>query len=89
MPFYRQGSIQNLLDVKITTSTVFDQVELVCDAIYPVYQTLFNLSADAAHYYLDDTTHRIPDQTSIEKKVHNSNKTQLRTSVYTSELSLP
>ncbi|MCG6202990.1 IS66 family transposase, partial [Psychromonas antarctica] len=84
LPFYRQGSIQKLLGVKMTASTVFDQVELVCDAIYPVYQTLFTLAADAAHYYLDDTTHRILDQTSIEKKVRNSDKTQLRTGVYTS-----
>lgn len=84
LPFYRQGSIQKLLGVKITASSVFDQVELVCDAIYPVYQILFNLAADAAHYYLDDTTHRILDQTSIEKKVRNSDKTQLRTGVYTS-----
>ncbi|HEY5715022.1 MAG TPA: transposase [Psychromonas sp.] len=84
LPFYRQGSIQQLLGVKMTASSVFDQVERVCDAIYPVYQTLFNLAADAAHYYLDDTTHRILDQTSIEKKVRNSDKTQLRTGVYTS-----
>lgn len=84
LPFYRQGSIQKLLGVKMTASTVFDQVELVCNAIYPVYQTLFTLAADAAHYYLDDTTHRILDQTSIEKKVRNSDKTQRRTGVYTS-----
>lgn len=84
LPFYRQCSIQKLLGVKITASTVFDQVELVCDAINPVYQTLFALAADAQHYYLDDTTHRILDQTSIEKKVRNSDKTQMRTGVYTS-----
>lgn len=84
LPFYRQGSIQKLLGVKITASSVFDQVEWVCDAIYPVYQALLNFAADAAHYYLDDTTHRILDQTSIEKKVRNSDKTRLRTGVYTS-----
>lgn len=84
LPFYRQGSIQKLLGVPLSASTVFDQVERVCDAIYPVYQTLFNLAADAAHYYLDDTTHRILDQTSVEKKVRNSDKTQMRTGVYTS-----
>jgi transposase len=84
LPFYRQGSIQKLLGVKITASTVFDQVELVCDAILPVYQTLFNLAANAAHYYLDDTTHRILDAKPIEKKVRNSDKTRTRTGVYTS-----
>jgi transposase len=54
----------------------------VCDAIYPVYQLLLTLAADADHYYLDDTTHRILDARPIEKKVRNSDKTQLRTAVY-------
>jgi hypothetical protein len=84
LPFYRQSSIQKLLGVNLTASTVFDQVERVCDAIYPVYLYLLTLAADAQHYYLDDTTHRILDAKPIEKKVRNSNKTQLRTGVYTS-----
>jgi transposase len=84
LPFYRQSSIQKLLGVNLTASSVFDQVERVCDAIYPVYQHLLTLAADAEHYYLDDTTHRILDAKPIEKKVRNSDKTQLRTGVYTS-----
>jgi transposase len=84
LPFYRQGSIQQLLGVKMTASTVFDQVELVCNAIYPVYLHLFALASDADHYYLDDTTHRILDAKPVEKKVRNSNKTRLRSGVYTS-----
>ena len=84
LPFYRQSSIQKLLGVKITASTVFDQVELVCNDIYPVYQLLFNLAADAKHYYLDDTTNRILDAKPVEKKSRNSDKTRLRTGVYTS-----
>ncbi len=84
LPFYRQSSIQKLLGVKITASTVFDQVELVCNDIYPVYQLLFNLASDAKHYYLDDTTHRILDAKPIEKKARNSDKMRLRTGVYTS-----
>ena len=84
LPFYRQGSIQKLLGINITASTVFDQVELVCDAIYPVYQYLFELAADANHYYLDDTTHRILDAKPIEKKVRNSDKMRLRSGVYSS-----
>ena len=84
LPFYRQGNIQKLLGVNITASTVFDQVELVCDAIYPVYQHLFELAGDAKHYYLDDTTHRILDAKPVEKKVRNSEKTRLRSGVYTS-----
>ena len=35
LPFYRQGSIQQLLGVKITASTNFDQVEHLCNDIHP------------------------------------------------------
>jgi hypothetical protein len=84
LPFYRQCSIQKLLGVKIGASTVFDQVELVCNDIYPVYQALFNLAANGEHYYLDDTTNRILDAKPIEKTVRNSNKTRMRSGVYTS-----
>ncbi|WP_220492410.1 transposase [Shewanella sp. SR43-8] len=69
---------------KITASTVFDQVELVCNDIYPVYQQLFNLASDAEHYYLDDTTHRILDAKPVEKAVSNSDKTRLHSGIYTS-----
>jgi len=68
--------LRKLLGIKLTASTVFDQVKRVCDAIYPVHQRLFSLTADAAHYDIDDTTHRILDQTAVEKKVRNSDKTQ-------------
>ncbi|WP_057830332.1 IS66 family transposase [Colwellia sp. TT2012] len=86
LPFYRQSSIQKLLGIKITASTVFDQVELVCNDIYPVVQLLFNLASDAKHYYLDDTTNRIFDAKPIEKTVRNSDKTRLRSGVYTSSV---
>ena len=83
-PFYRQGSIQKLLGVKITASTIFDQVEYVYNDILPVYQDLFRSAGDAAHYYLDDTTNRILDQKPIEKKMRNSHKTRIRKGIYTS-----
>lgn len=84
LPFYRQCSIQKLLGVKIGASTVFDQVELVFNDIYPVYQALFNLAANGEHYYLDDTTNRILEAKPIEKAVRNSDKTRMRSGVYTS-----
>ena len=84
LPFYRQCSIQKLLGVKISASTVFDQVEHVCNDIYPVFQTLFNLAANGVHYYIDDTTNRILDAKPIEKPVRNSDKMRTRTGVYTS-----
>ncbi|KGJ89813.1 IS66 family transposase [Thalassotalea sp. ND16A] len=83
-PFYRQGSLQDLLGVPITASTIFDQTEACSNHIYPVFKYLLKLASDAHHYYLDDTTNRILDLKSVEKKRRNSNKMQTRTGVYTS-----
>lgn len=84
LPFYRQCSIQKLLGVKISASSVFDQVDHVCNDIYPVFQTRFNLAANGFHDYIDDTTNRILDAKPIEKPVRNSDKMRTRTGVYTS-----
>lgn len=84
LPFYRQCSIQKLLGVKIGASTVFDQVELVCNDVYPVFQALFNLAANGEHYYLDDTTNRILEAKPIEKTVRGGSQTRMRSGVYTS-----
>ena len=84
-PYYRQGSLQSLLGVNLTASTVWDQAELLANDIFPVFRYLRNvLAADALHYEMDDTTNRIVDQQPIEKKKRNSEKTQIRTGVYTS-----
>lgn len=84
LPYYRQGSLQQLLGVSISASTSFDQTELLSDAIYPVYQHLMMLAGNATHYYMDDTTHRILNAKPIEKKVRNSDKPQMRSGVYAS-----
>lgn len=83
-PFYRQGSLQDLLGVPITASTIFDQIEALSNHLYPVFKCLFKQASDAHHYYLDDTTNRILDLKSVEKKRRNSHKMQTRTGVYTS-----
>lgn len=83
-PFYRQGSLQQILGVSITASTIFDQTEYVANAIQPVFKLLLSEAGNARHYYIDDTTHRILDQTAIVKKQRNSNKERVRTGVYSS-----
>jgi hypothetical protein len=86
-PYYRQGSLQSLLGVHITASTIWDQAELLGNDGFPVFRYLCNvLAADALHYEMDDTTNRIVDQKPIEKKRRNSDKMQTRTGVYTSGL---
>ncbi|MER2491639.1 IS66 family transposase [Catenovulum sediminis] len=84
-PFYRQGSMQDLLGVSISASTIFDQIEHVANAIYPVHKYLTELAATAEHYHLDDTTNRILNQTSVMKKSRDG-KTRARTGIYTSGL---
>lgn len=83
-PFYRQGSLQDLLGVPITASTIFDQTEYLANDIFPVFKQLILVAANAKHYCIDDTTHRILEQEPILKKQRNSDKKRLRTGIYTS-----
>lgn len=83
-PFYRQASLQKILGVSITASTIFDQTEYVTNAIWPVFKQCLYIAGNAHHYYIDDTTHRILDQTAIIKKQRNSDKERIRTGVYSS-----
>lgn len=85
-PFYRQESLQNLLGVPVTASTAFDQCEQVANALFPVFRHMQRLAADARHYHLDDTSHRILDQVPVKKKKRNGTQEQLRTGVYSSGL---
>ena len=85
-PFYRQGSLQDLLGVPITASTIFDQNEHLSNAIYPVLRVLERQAADALHFYIDDTTHRILAQKPVLKKQRNGSKERLRSGVYSSGL---
>jgi transposase len=78
-PFYRQESLQDILGLSITASTIFDQCEYLSNDIYPIFKQLLVIAADAHHFYLDDTTHRIIEQEAIQKKKRNSNKLQTRT----------
>ena len=82
-PLFRQGSMQDLLGVSVTASTVFDQIEHLCNAVYPVFNALLTMAGDGHHYHLDDTTHRILDEKSL-MKTGRDGKTRERTGVYTS-----
>ncbi|MBK8972843.1 MAG: hypothetical protein IPM37_16465 [Hahellaceae bacterium] len=52
----------------VTASTAFDQCEQVANAVLPVFRHLQQRAADARHYHLDDTSHRILDQAPIQKR---------------------
>jgi transposase len=55
-PYYRQGSLQDLLGMSIGASTFFDQTAHLSNALFPVFRYVRNiLAADGVHFYLDDT----------------------------------
>jgi transposase len=83
-PFYRQGSLQDMLGMPITASTIFDQTEYLANDLSPVFNHLKSYAANAVHFCIDDTTHRILDQKPILKKQRNSEKMKLRKGIYTS-----
>lgn len=66
-PFYRQQSLQTILGMPISASTVFDQCELVANDAQPVFNELLRIAANAVHFRIDDTPHRILDQTEVMK----------------------
>ena len=85
-PFHRQQSLQQMLGVAISASTVFDQCEHVANACQPLLKALKALAADAVHYHIDDTSNRIVEQKPVVKKRRNSDKETLRSGIYSSGL---
>ena len=83
-PFYRQETLQDVLGMPITASTVFDQCEQVANDLHPIYLAILMAGANAKHYYLDDTTHQIIDQKETIKTQRKTGKPQKRTGVYAS-----
>jgi len=83
-PFYRQETLQDILGVPITASTIYDQCEYLGNDAHPVYKVFLELGANAKHFYLDDTTNRILNQKEIIKAQRKTNKPQKRTGTYTS-----
>lgn len=82
-PFYRQENVNGLLGMSISASTIFDQCEKVANALNPVFKAIKRVAADAALFYLDDTTNRIVDATPVMKKSRDGRE-RLRSGIYTS-----
>lgn len=85
-PYYRQGNFQRLLGVTISASAIYDQCAQTADPAKPIFAMMKSLSANAAHFHLDDTGHRILEQEPIEKPKRKGKGTRRRTGVYTSGL---
>lgn len=83
-PYYRQQSLQQLLGLPVSASTIFDQCEHLANAVQPIVRCLIRQAADAVQYQLDDTTNRILNQRSTQKPDRRTGKLKERTGVYTS-----
>ena len=68
LPFERQQTLQSMVGMAISASTIFDQCEHVANAVQPVFNHLLSLAADAVHYHIDDTSHRILEAQPVERK---------------------
>ena len=85
-PFYRQQSLQTILGMPISASTVFDQCELVANDVQPIFNEWVKIGANAVHFRVDDTPHRILDQKEIIKPQRHTQQPQKRTGTYASGL---
>ena len=84
LPFHRQESINHLLGVPVSASTVFNQCEYVSDALNPVFNHLKKLAGNAISFQVDDTTNRILNAETIQKPDRRTGKPRDRKGVYTS-----
>ena len=83
-PFFRQQTVQGLFGLSIRASTIFDQCELLADALNPVYRALQRAVAASAVFHIDDTTHRILEARPVKKRRGGVERT--RSGVYASAL---
>ena len=85
-PYYRQESLQAILGVPVSASTVYDQCALLVEALTPLFEYLIKLASNAYLFHIDDTGNRILDQSPIEKPNRNGKGTRQRSGIYTSGL---
>jgi len=83
-PFFRQQTVQGLFGLSLSASTIFDQCELLADALNPLYRALQRVVAGSAVFHIDDTTHRILEAKPVKKRRGGVERT--RSGVYASAL---
>ena len=83
-PYYRQESLQSLLGMPVSASTIYDQCALLVEQVSPVWDALKQASANAWHFNLDDTGNRILSETAVEKPKRNGKGNRQRTGIYSS-----
>ena len=84
LPFYRQESLQSMLGMEVSASSIFDQCEHLANVARSIVNTMAGLAANAGHFHLDDTSNRIIEAKPIKKRRRGSLSMQMRSGIYTS-----
>lgn len=86
IPYYHQGTLNDLFGWSVTASSIFDQCEYVANDSNPIFRALKHQAGNADVIYIDDTGNRILDSKPQELPKRNGSGTQLRSGIYTSGL---
>ena len=86
VPYYHQGTLNELFGCPITASSIFDQCEYLTNDVMPVFYELKRIAANAKLFFIDDTNNRILAQKPEARPKRNGGGTQMRSGVYTSGL---
>jgi hypothetical protein len=86
LPYYHQENLADIFGHAISASTIFDQCELVSNAIMPVFYELYRQAANAYGFMMDDTSNRILEQQPEMRDKPNGKGKVLRTGIYSSGL---
>ena len=86
IPYYHQGTLNDLFGWPVTASSIFDQCEYVANDVAPIFRELKKIAGNASLIYIDDTHNRILDSQPEERPKRTGKGTQLRSGIYTSGL---
>ena len=86
IPYYHQGTLNELFGWPVTASSIFDQCEYVANDVIPIFHEMKRVAANAYLIYIDDTNNRILDSKPEERPKRNGKGTQMRSGIYTSGL---
>lgn len=86
LPYHHQANLADIFGHSVSASTIFDQCELVADAMMPIFYELKRQAAMAYQFLLDDTRNRILEQKPELRNKPNGKGQVLRTGVYSSGL---
>jgi transposase len=87
MPFYRQETLQAMLDFRLPDSTQFDLVEQVADCAYPVIGALEEMAANGELLNFDDTNAKILSVIAHNKQNPNKERSGMFTTGFVAKTS--